>query len=568
MTLAPDLIERIREATDIAAVIGEHVNLKRSGRTFKGLCPFHKEKTPSFIVNPDRQIFKCFGCGEGGDIYRFLMDFDKLSFPEAVQSLADRAGIIVPKSKWDGPQEESVYPVLAWAENHYQELLAGPGGAGATRYLKERGISDYVREKYGLGWVPDRWDTLLQAMGRRTTQAMLSRAGLVTKKDGGGYYDRFRGRVMIPIRSALGKTIGFGGRTIDGGEPKYLNSPETETFIKGKVLYGLSEAREALKEHGFAIVVEGYLDVFALVQGGFQNTIATCGTAFTVDQARVLKRYVDKVIIAFDGDKAGVRAAWKSAGIFLGEGLDVRILNLPAEDDPDSYIRREGPEAMSEKLSQSPTVVGFARDVLLGQLERREDLLKAFAYLGAKIEDPIRRRVLLQEAAESFRFNESVLVGESNRQRKPQATQRKMRPETQDRVGRLYLGRLIEGIEGFSEDLLVPEEAIMESELRHLYATWLSLWQSGDPDPKHTLLNDDANRSLTSALLAGDLPETDQMEQVTKRLRDRVVQAEGKKIQHAIRQAETRGDDAEVIRLSRELQSLRGGTGIPDQPQG
>ncbi len=559
MRFPPETIERVREATDIAAVVSEHVQLKRVGRTWKALCPFHQEKTPSFTVNPDRQIFKCFGCGEGGDVFRFLMEFEKLSFPEAVEFLASRAGIPLPKTGWSGPEEESVYPVLEWASGHYRKALAGRTGGAARQYLERRGLETPVQEQFGLGWAPPGWSGLLDAAGTRWPAALLERAGLVIAGDRGPY-DRFRGRVIIPIRSPLGRTIGFGARTLGDEEPKYLNSPETEVFVKGKVLYGLAEAKEALKKAGEALVVEGYMDALTLAQAGFEGTVASCGTAFTEDQARVLKRYVDRAVLLFDGDRAGIRAAWKSAGTFLGEGLEVRVIALPDGHDPDSYVRAHGAEAMEALRLSAPGVVRFARETLLGKLEKREDLIKAFAYLGSRIDDPIRRRVLLQEAAEAFRFDEATLAREAGRlagENAPRGARRTAAaPGIEDRLGRVYLARLLAGEASGEEDLL-PGEVLREGRLRELYARWRDLHESGDPSPRDRLLGEEGWRNYIAEILASD-EERAELSPVVARLRERVRQARGKALREAIRDAESRGDPDAVDRLLRELQILKG----------
>jgi len=566
MAFSPDLIDRVREASDIVGVVGEHVQLKRAGRTWKALCPFHREKTPSFIVNPDRQIFKCFGCGVGGDVFRFVQDAEKLSFPEAMELLAERAGIPLPKQRWDKPEDESVYPVLAWAASEFQRHLNAPGGTKARAYLEGRALTEPITRRFGLGWAPEGWSTLLDAAGRRYSPQILERAGLVSPREGGGFYDRFRGRVVIPIRSALGKTVGFGARIIGEGEPKYLNSPETEVFHKGKILFGLYEAREALKDEGVALVVEGYMDVLALVQAGFQHAVAACGTAFTADQARVLKRYVDKVVLLFDGDEAGIRAAWKSAGVFLDEGLEVRVAVLPEGHDPDSFVGARGRDAMREALDTAPTVVQFAKQALLGKLERREDLVRAFAYLAARIEDPIRRRVLLQEASEEFRFDEQVLAAEARRLRKGEtaaATRRSqpakpVRPSVRDVVGRRYVARVLCGEADADPDLEVTESVIQEPGLRDILRRHKELLEEGDPRPRDRILAEDATRSLAAEVLAEDTDAGDPIQDVVVRLRERERDAEGRKIWDAIRRAETAGNRDEVERLQRELMALRG----------
>jgi DNA primase len=559
MRLAPEVIERVREATDIVAVVSEHVQLKRTGRVWKALCPFHTEKTPSFIVNPDRQIFKCFGCGEGGDVFRFLMEFEKLSFPETVDLLAGRAGIPLPKSRGWQPEEESVFPVLEWAGQIYRRELQGRGGQAARDYLKQRGLGTEVAERFGLGWAPPGWSHLAGASQGRYGPGLLKRAGLVVENDRGGVYDRFRGRLMIPIRSALGRTIGFGARTLGNEEPKYLNSPETEVFNKSRVLFGLAENREAIKEADDALVVEGYMDALALVQAGFPNVVAACGTAFTEDQAKILRRYVDRVVLLFDGDAPGVRAAWKSAGVFLGAGLDVRVVSLPPDHDPDSFVRAEGADTLRARCKDAPGVVGFAQEVLLDRVERREDLIGAFARLAAAVEDPIRRRVLLQEAAERFRFDEATLAREAERRRGPRRAPARATapaPARRDPVGRLYLGHVLGG-EGDPLSDLDPEAVLEEEELRRLYARWRELAGEGGDRARLHLIEDPEWRGLATELMAEEEAETP-LADLEAYLRKRVGRRRGEELESAIREAEARGDGEGAQRLLRELSALKG----------
>ncbi len=560
MRFPPELIERVREATDIVSVVAEHVQLKRAGRTWKALCPFHQEKTPSFTVNPDRQIFKCFGCGEGGDVFRFLMEFEKLSFPEAVEYLAGRSGIPLPARGWTGPEEESVYPPLEWTATFFRRELKGREGGPAREYLERRGLGETVQERFGLGWAPPGWSNLLAATQKRFTPALLERAGLVIQNDRGGHYDRFRGRVMIPIRSALGRTIGFGARTLGDEEPKYLNSPETEVFTKGKVLYGLSEAKESLKQADEALVVEGYMDALTLAQAGVENVIASCGTSFTEDQARVVRRYTERMVLLFDGDAAGIRAAWKSAAVFLGAGLEVRVIAFPDGHDPDSFVREHGREALDALIREAPGVVDFARQTLLDRVEKREDLLRAFAYLGSRIDDEIRRRNLLQQAAEQFRFDEGTLVreaarlrGGAPRSRPPAAPASAEKPDV---VGRLYVARLLAG-ETMGEEDLLPEAVLREERLRRLYTRWQEIRQEGDPAPAGRLLAEESTRNFAAEILAGDDAGTGTPDLLV-RLRERVVQAQGMALREAIRNAESRGERDEVDRLLRELHTLKG----------
>jgi DNA primase len=560
MRYPPEIIDRVRESADIVAVISEHVRLKKAGRAMKGLCPFHQEKTPSFHVNPDRQIYKCFGCGEGGDVFRFLMEAEKMSFPEAIQLLAGKAGIPLPRPGWAPAEEQSLFPALEWAATFYRSELAGRTGGPAREYLQRRGILPATVERFGLGWAPPGWDSLLKAAAGRYTPALLARAGLVIENDRGGHYDRFRGRLIVPIRTPLGRTVGFGARTLGPEEPKYVNSSETEVFQKGKILFGLPEAKESLKNTEEGIVVEGYMDAMALSQGGLGNVVASCGTSFTENQAALLRRYVERAVLLFDGDAAGIRAAWKSAGTFLAAGLTVRIVALPADHDPDSFVREKGIEELSQRVAEAPGVVGFAQEVLLDRVERREDLIKAFAVLGSHIDDPIRRRLLLQEAGERFRFDVDTLVRETSAlrgdKRKEPVTPVRSQTEARDSLGRAYIGMLLT-VESVSEELLIEEEALRESGLRELYRRWRELREEGAVEPRHRMLEEPAYLALATLLLAEEDWPADALPELAGRLRARIRARRGKELQEAIRDAEARGDPTEARRLLAERQALK-----------
>ena len=561
MRYPPEIIDRVREATDLVAVISEHVRLKKAGRAMKGLCPFHQEKTPSFHVNPDRQIFKCFGCGAGGDVFRFLMDAEKMTFPEAIELLAGKSGIPLPRAGWAPAEEPSVFPVLEWAASFYRGELAGRTGGPARDYLVRRGILPETVDRFGLGWAPPGWDALLKAAERRFSPGLLARAGLVVENERGGYYDRFRGRLTVPIRTPLGRTVGFGARTLGDEEPKYLNSSETEVFQKGKILYGLPEAKASFKNTDEAIVVEGYMDAMALSQGGIQNVVASCGTAFTENQAALLRRYVERAVLLFDGDAAGIRAAWKSAGTFLAAGLGVRIVGLPSGHDPDSFVRDEGVEKLSIRIAEAPGVVGFAQEVLLERVERREDLVKAFTVLGAQIDDPIRRRLLLQEAALRFRFDEETLVRETSVLRGERRTERVAVPaaqprETRDPLGRAYVGMLLAASDP-PEAYLVGEDVIREPGIRDLFRRWRELRDEGAAQPRPRLLEDPSYRDLATQLLAEEDWPGEAMTEIVGRLEARRRTEIGRTMQEAIRDAEARGDAAEARRLLGERQALK-----------
>ena len=399
------VIADIRDRTDLVELIGAYLTLKRSGRNFVGLCPFHREKTPSFNVNPERGIYHCFGCGVTGDAIKFLMEHDHVSFPEALRTLAQRVGVDLDRYDDDGMNREEhdlLYRAHAVAARLYRELLKAPEGRGAREEIARRGLSAEVAETYRLGASADAWDRLLTELRRDGIRPELAeRAGLAIRREsGGGWYDRFRGRLMFPIDAAGGKTVGFGGRVLGDGEPKYLNSPETSLFHKRRTLYGVPQAMPVLRETREAILVEGYTDVLGLANAGVPGAMAALGTAFTAEHAAWLARNCERVLVLFDGDEAGRRAVVASAGPLLGAGLAVRVAALPEGEDPESFARTRGAEALRALLATAQGVV----EALLGPeaFAGPEALERATARVLealAPVEDPLRRAVYLEELA-------------------------------------------------------------------------------------------------------------------------------------------------------------------------
>jgi len=367
MAYPRSFIDEVRRSSDPLQVIGEIVALKRRGSRWVGLCPFHDEKTPSFTVN-EEGLWHCFGCGIGGDLFNFVMEQEALGFADAVRSLAESAGVAVPIQE-DRPRQGSgpdidrrrLMEALAAADAFYREQLRGQDNALATGFLAERGFDADISASFGLGFAPDGWEAALQRLQKQGfSEPELEAAGLVKKRDtGSGTYDRMRRRIIFPIRDLRGRTIAFGGRVIDSGEPKYLNSPETPTFSKSRTLYGLFEARDAVAATGFALLVEGYFDVLACAQYGLRNAVAPLGTSFTEDHARLLARFTRKAVVSFDGDKAGQAAAERTVGVFLGQGFQVNVVRLPAEHDPDSFLRQEGLDTYQAALRRSDSGLEF-----------------------------------------------------------------------------------------------------------------------------------------------------------------------------------------------------------------
>ncbi|MDO8475630.1 MAG: DNA primase [Candidatus Rokubacteria bacterium] len=385
------ILDEIRSRVDMVELVGQSVNLKRAGENWKGLCPFHTEKTPSFTVNPKRGIFHCFGCGVGGDAFGFLMRQDRLGFPEAVRALAQRAGVELPTQRTpetDG-KLEGLRRVMALAAQFYTDALWAKDGAKAQAYIESRGVDLEVARRFGLGYAPDGWNALLSHMAKEgVTDAELVSAGLaLPRQNAPGFYDRFRGRLLFPIRDLQARVVAFGGRAMGAEEPKYLNSPETPLYVKGQMLYGLDLAREGMRQKNRAVVVEGYLDCLMAHQHGFTETVAALGTAFTAAQLGLLRRYADEVVSVFDADAAGQKATsrleemltdvmdlrnlgWSVSrtGSFEKAGyFPIKVAVLPEGHDPDSLLRAEGAQALQSRLDAARSILDFVLERALGE---------------------------------------------------------------------------------------------------------------------------------------------------------------------------------------------------------
>jgi DNA primase len=408
-------IDELLTRSDIIDVIDARVPLRKAGKDYKACCPFHEEKTPSFTVSADKQFYHCFGCGAHGSAIGFLMDYEHMSFVEAVEELAARAGLTVPKEAGAAFEKEKdtgadLIELMREAARFYRsQLREHPQASRPVEYLKGRGITGEIARDFDLGFAPDGWDHLLRALGKdEASREALARAGLVVKKDSGGYYDRFRDRVMFPIEDHRGRIVAFGGRVIDKGEPKYLNSPETPLFHKGRELYGLFHARDAIKRENRVLVVEGYMDVVALAQFGIDFAVATLGTATTRDHLERLFRHAPEVIFCFDGDRAGREAAWRAldnALPVLREGRQISFLFLPEGEDPDTLVRQEGRDAFLARLKKALPLPDYLFDTLsrqvdLGRLDGRARLVELARPLLSKMPAGVLRQMMLDRLGE------------------------------------------------------------------------------------------------------------------------------------------------------------------------
>jgi len=424
MALFPQsFIDDLRLQADIVQVIQEYVSLKKAGTSYKGLCPFHSEKTPSFTVNRDKGFFHCFGCGAGGDVFKFLELQEKLGFQDAVRHLAQKFGLKVPEPETgrepDVAERETLLKAHERAAEYFRAQLAAAPGARARQHLRDRGISAETTDQLGLGFALRARDGLRESLERDGFGLpLLIRGGLVVERDNGDAVDRFRGRLMIPICRDTGSVLAFGGRALDADQqPKYLNSPETPVYSKGRTLYGLHLTKAHIRRLGYAVLVEGYFDLAQLLQAGITPVVASCGTALTAQQAHLLRRFTSKVILSFDPDAAGQVAAARSCELLVAEGFDVNVAVLPAGEDPDGFVRKHGRDAYMQLLRTSHPYLDYLLDRTsaqhdLGSDEGRRQFLSAMLAVAARIPDPAGRDQFADRLAHKARITEDVIRSE------------------------------------------------------------------------------------------------------------------------------------------------------------
>lgn len=552
------VLDDIRAAVDIVDLVNRFVNLKKAGANWKGLCPFHAEKTPSFMVNPKKGIFHCFGCGVGGDAFGFLMRQDKLSFPEAVRALAKQAGIALPEERGgkpgDGSREE-LLRVMDLAARFYVEHLWTPAGERARAYLAERGIDPEVARRFGLGLAPEGWDALLNFMkSEKVAEEALVAAGLAIQRENrSGVYDRFRGRLLFAIRDLQGRVVAFGGRAFGDEQPKYLNSPETPLYTKGNLLYAADLARPAIQAKNRALLVEGYVDCLMAHQYGFGETVAALGTAFTLAQLGLLRRYCDEVVTFFDADAAGQKAAERAeelleptgsgmawainrSGAFEGGGtLRLKVALLPAGHDPDTFLRTHGAEAFTERIAAARSLLAYALDRAISNPEGatgprgRANAFARAALMLAKVSDSQEAATLSREAAAKLGVDATQLWIEAQRLqaslRKPPApgpTRATAPSSGPPSVERDLLALLLHSLE--AREALLPMLVEAEDLSHPPFRAIVAVLKLRPADAAESLLTDlptDEARSVLAALLVEEFLLLDvrvSIEQFQKRL--------------------------------------------------
>ncbi len=420
-----EMVDRVRSENDIVELVSEYVSLKRTGANYLGLCPFHTEKTPSFTVSPSKQIFHCFGCGAGGDVVGFLIRHENYTFPEALKRLAERAGIKLPEPKAHQGRHSGDYELILKANEEavlfYTGCLwEGREGERARRYLEGRGMGPELSREFGLGYSPPAWDGLLKRLEKKGIKPEAAqKAGLaVPRTSGQGHYDRFRDRLMFPIKDVRGRVIGFGGRTMGDDEPKYLNSPETALFKKGETLYALEVASGPVRKKDYAVVVEGYFDAIACHSAGVKNAVATLGTALTQAHLRLIGRFSKNVLLVFDSDEAGQKAAERSLEVFLGTDMTAKVALLPQGDDPDSLVKREGPDGLRKRLMSKETLMDFVIKRVCsgaGDIDEKAGAASKITGMLARVDNGVVRSHYLKRAADALGVEEPALMEELNK---------------------------------------------------------------------------------------------------------------------------------------------------------
>jgi DNA primase len=445
-----EIVERVKVESNIVDVVSDYVRLRRAGKNWLGLCPFHDDKKPSFHVEPQRGIFKCFACGKGGNVFTFLMELNGWTFPETVRSLAQSLGIEIPEDNRDRQQysdNERLAAAVKDAGLFYYQTLRSEAGIAAQAYFRNRGIADETIVRFGLGYSPDDWEQLIKRLTEMGySHEELERAGLTIKREGrSGWYDRFRGRAMFPIFTPTGRAVGFGARRMkeDPDQPKYINSPESPIYHKSSVLYGLFQAKDAIRKSGMALMVEGYVDVISLHQAGIETAIATCGTAIAPEHADLISRYCSRVVLVFDSDKAGQSATERGIDVLLRKGIDVSVLRLPDGEDPDTFVGKFGAKEFDRRLGESVSFLEFRARTLkssgdLDAPDRATDAIRSIVATISLIPDALKRELYIQKLAADYHISETLMaqeleraLGRANEPRRRRLLPQADQPETQ-----------------------------------------------------------------------------------------------------------------------------------------
>ena len=573
-------IEEIRNRADIVGIVSEYVTLRKAGRNHVGSCPFHKEKTPSFTVNSEKQIFYCFGCGQGGNAFAFLMKMNDMTFPEAMKHLADKLGIPIPDTRDPAEKQHSrlkqkIYRINALARDFFTRHLASAEGRAARDYLGKQKIREEVIREFRIGYAPGGWRSLRDFFQKSGVALPLAeKAGLIIRKDTGDYYDRFRGRVIFPIEDVQGNAIAFGGRVIGEGDPKYLNSPESPVYVKGQNLYGLNRSRDDIRRKDSVIVVEGYFDFLSLWNAGIQNVAATLGTALTAQHTDLIKRYTKNVFTLFDPDQGGRGALERSLGLFLSKNVHAKVVILPPEHDPDTFARSRGREALEKILSEARSAVDYYIDDMIGSgrtLEDHVDALRAAVPFMARIEDPVEKNLFIRRVSERLNIDLELLKAEVGKATGAKAdagpaVQSRGGPRVDvDAVELSLVAMMVENpsrIDEASENRIL--DFFMNEPLRHLGSVRRDMRESGRRINVADFIEGLENGTVRKRLLEQVLSEKPSDEQISGRLftdtvrkvKLRWYKEKHKELKVKLLKAQERGDSERCNELLKEKERL------------
>ncbi len=564
------VISQVRSAADIVEFVSQVTPLKLAGKSYKGLCPFHREKSPSFHVDRDKGLFYCFGCGAGGDVFKFLSMTERFTFPEAVEHVAARYGIDLPRRRKTqrDTDKDDLLEVLDDASEAFHQAL-GWGDNAAKRYLEERRVPHDIVKKYGFGYAPDSWDYILRRLGQKHGEEKLFKAGLLSeRKEKKGYYDRFRNRLIIPIHSETGALAGFGGRSLDGSDPKYLNSPESEIFNKSRLLYNLHRSKDAMRRIDRAILVEGYFDAIAIDHAGVPGVVASMGTSLTAGQASLLRRYTRKCVIAYDGDPAGRAATLRAAPVLLSAGLDVLALDLQGAKDPDEIVQQRGVDGFLEVLGNSMDIFTFglkewAADVSSLTGREKSERIEQFMPLLSAVPDPVVRNDAAQRIADAFRLEfESVWSRVKGRAASPLAAKERQPNAPQASGEKFVLQAAVQGKLGADVLGRLNEELFEDPACKTLFSIMKNDLVTGNPidfGEITTHLRGEVELALLSELLLSEEIDDPTLQRIDENLRPMergYLNRRRIQIQREIVEAEKAGDSERLRELDREKTEL------------
>lgn len=575
-----DIISRVRDSIDIVDLISGYVSLRKTGKNHLGLCPFHSEKTPSFNVNPEKQLFHCFGCGVGGDAFKFLELQEGMNFPEAVKQLAARGGIPLPAESVSRKEDQrtederkALLTITADAAGWFRKELEGPAGGAARAYLNKRGVTDRIVQEFALGYARPEWDGLLRHLRQKGYAfGQMEKAGLIVKRsEGEGYYDRFRGRIIFPIRDISGRVIAFGGRVMDDSLPKYLNSPETPLYSKSNVLYCLDKAKEPARQQKYFIIVEGYLDVIACHQYGAQNAVATLGTALTEGHLRLMRRFAQNLVLIFDPDPAGIKATIRGFDPLVEGGMKVNVVSLPDGDDPDIFFQKHGKQAFDEALKKSVKLMDFVHSSVVkiganAPIDERMDTAKEMVMFIEKIPDRNIQNYYIKKIIDALDIDEASFRQERFIEKKTSSTIRekgtipapKRRPQAEETLIHLMLKDAVFALR--LKDQMKPEDftdPLFQRAAKRIISALDdqgrfdvgALLREGDEELNHII----SHYSMLEMVY--DNPEKS-CQDCVELIKQQDPEKKMKQIIRAIKEAELRGDSEELLRLIAEQKDL------------